>query len=80
VIDAIKTVGFPIVVAVGLVYVIWDLAQWAKSRVDQLTERGLQHVDDLDARQDKIEPALAELRQTAACRFAPPIAPPSGSP
>lgn len=71
VIDAIKTLGFPIVAALGLGYVIFLLARWGMRTGDRLAARFESHVDKLDASQDEIRPQLDRIEtavKTNVCR------------
>lgn len=60
-IDAVSKLGFPIVAALGLGYVIWRLAQWGIKTGDRLATRFESHVDSLDQKFDSISPKLDRI-------------------
>jgi hypothetical protein len=66
--DLVAKVGFPIVAAIGLAYVIWELARWAMRTGDRLAMRFETHVDSIEQTQAAIKPQLDRIEGKIACR------------
>ena len=60
-VDAISKLGFPLVAALGLGFVIWKLAQWGMTTGDRLAARFEGHVDSLDEKYSKVQPQLDRI-------------------
>lgn len=60
-IDAIKTLGFPIVVACFLAYVIWRFTMWMMATGDRLSAKFETHVDTVGNEIRSIKPQLDRI-------------------
>jgi hypothetical protein len=59
--DLVATLGFPIVAALALGFVIWTIARWAMRTGDRLAARFETHVDELGQTQKEIKPQLDRI-------------------
>lgn len=66
--DLVAKLGFPIVAALGLGFVVWRIAVWGMNTGDRLAARFESHVDALDKTQAEIKPQLDRIENGAACR------------
>lgn len=63
-IDAIKTLGFPTVVAAVLGSILYGMLKWFQKTGDELKGRLFVHLDACDKSLGEIKPALDALQKT----------------
>lgn len=62
-VDAIKTLGFPIVGCIFLGAFLWKIGMWAMGKGDRLVEKIETHVDIANAEIQKINPKLEAITE-----------------